>query len=312
MILHGRDDDLGWKLEEPVLEAAGDRHRPLDQRGDLVEQRAAHQRDAVERSGEFEHAAADPLAPLGKRSHHVAGRLEPAFIGRRRDPDRPAAMKAMPARDAAGGNAQQRAVHDVAAEQHDDPVHRPDELRGTAPPAHPLRDRQLVERFLDDARQQGNGLLAGAPAFVEQEGALGFLDPAEAADRGAAGFRKRGCGTRGLAVGIEGGRDRGALAPDLLLGLAHGEARNPDGEPPRRGVGDHLAMLEPGGAEAAHDAVGKGAGKLRQRLGRKFLGADLDQEVALLHFAAPAAPGAASGAWCPPSIGKPSASRLLK
>jgi hypothetical protein len=72
----------------------------------------------------------------------------------------------MTARVLAGGDAEHFAVDDCRAEQHDDPVHGPHELRVAGAPAHALRDRQRVERRFDDP---GNSAGVGSPFFRADE-----------------------------------------------------------------------------------------------------------------------------------------------
>ena len=67
VVLQRRDQHLARQREEALLEAPGERHRPLDQRGDFVEQRIA--RSARARPGCVASArdlGADALAALAK------------------------------------------------------------------------------------------------------------------------------------------------------------------------------------------------------------------------------------------------------
>ncbi len=48
VILQRRDQHLARQRQKPLLEAAGEGHRPLHQRRDFIEQRFAHQGPAAE------------------------------------------------------------------------------------------------------------------------------------------------------------------------------------------------------------------------------------------------------------------------
>ena len=118
-------------------------------------------------------AAQDARAASLEIGAHVAllQRREIAARGAQRN--RLAGMEAMAARHAPGGDAEDLARHDRVAVQHDDPVHGPHELGLAVAPAHAPRDRERVERRLDDARQELGGGLARPRGPAEQGLALG-------------------------------------------------------------------------------------------------------------------------------------------
>ena len=101
----------------------------------------------------------------------------------------------------------------------------------------------------------------------------------------------------------------GPFCSELLRCLFAGKRLDHDGEPPRAGVGMHRAVLEPGIVERGCEIRGERIHQRPQRLGRQFLGADFDQEMAR-----PAHCCAALRLWLPlptvATIGKPRASRL--
>ena len=170
VVLHGGDRHLGRQLEEARVEAAGERHGPLHQRRDLVEQGVGNHRLAAEARGLRRHALADGLAPLVDVGEHLAALVQRRDVGGGRgDAQRLRRHEAVAEGQVRRGDAQDLAGHDVPAEQHQHPVHGPHELRLARAPAHAPGDRQRVERGLHDARQQACGRARpprcrGAPA----------------------------------------------------------------------------------------------------------------------------------------------------
>ena len=151
--------------------------------------------------------------------------------------NRLAGVEAMAARHAPGGDAEDLARHDGVAVQHDDPVHGPHELSLAVAPAHAPRDRQRVERRLDDARQELGGGLARPRGPAEQELAPVVADARELVDLDAAGLGEGARGARRLAGGIEGGGHRRAASLDALLRLPIEELVHDHREAARRELG---------------------------------------------------------------------------
>ena len=83
VVLQGRDQHLARQGEEALLEAPGERHRPLDQRGDFLEQRLADQRAPVQAGGERGDFGADALAAHREIRQHAAALAQRALVGAR-------------------------------------------------------------------------------------------------------------------------------------------------------------------------------------------------------------------------------------
>ncbi len=77
VVLQRRDQHLARQLQEALLEAAGERHRPFDQRRHLIEQRIAHQRPAVEARRDRRHARRG-CARAARRNRRARGRARAA------------------------------------------------------------------------------------------------------------------------------------------------------------------------------------------------------------------------------------------
>ena len=308
VFLQGAEQHLARQREEVLLEAALDRHRPLDQRGDLIEQRVVHHRTATERRGAGGDGLADARAAfreIGDDEALLAQHL--GIVGRRGDHERLRRMEAVAAGRRTGiGVEQARGQHRIA-QAHQHPVHGTHELGLARAPAHALRDRQRIERGLDDAGQQRRGGGAGFLALEGQELALALGDAPERFERDTAALGEGRGRARRCTLLVEGGVDRWAATLDLLFGLRRRQCAHQHSEPPRCCVGLHRAVPETRRSEPRGDALGERTLELRQRERRQFFGAELEEEI--LHgghgvFSAAVATGAA-----PCNIGKPSVSR---
>ena len=211
-------------------------------------------------------------------------------------------METVAARLATGFRVENSGGNDVLAKEQYQPVNRPYKLGAARTPAHPLRDRQGIERGLDNPRQQTRGWRAGLAAFEQQEFALAFLDPAKRRDRRATGLCK--CGRRAcrLATGIEGRIDRRSASALRLGRLCLRESADQYREASRCCVRLERRESNARGAEPAANPFCKRGLEFAQGQRRQFLGTEFHQQIAGAHALLPAAPSR--------SIGKPSASRL--
>ena len=299
VFLQGAEQHLAGQREEVRLEAALDHHRPLDECGDLIEQRVAHHRAATEHRGAGRDGRADALAAfreIGDDEALLAQHL--GVVGGRGHRQRLRRMEAMAARRRTRIGVEQPRRQHLVAQAHQHPVHGPHELGIARTPAHALRDRQRIERGLDDAGQQRRGGRARLAALEEQELALAFGDATQRLERDTAALGEGRAGTRRGALLVEGGADRRTTALELLFGLCRRQGAHQHGEPARRGVGVHCAVREARCGETRGDALGERTLELRQGKRRQFFGAEFEEEVA--H-------GGHRASSC--SIGKPSASR---
>jgi hypothetical protein len=196
----------------------------------------------------------------------------------------------------------------LVAEQRDQAMRGPHELHRCRAVfelvAHHLRDRQLLQRFVEDRLHGGDQRRTLAHALVEQHVLLAVVLALQQlvigvdAERGEL-LQQR---LRGIAERVEPDRRRHQLLPERLVGRALQHVRDVDREPARRTVRGSRAVgrQQMVRAQTAFDAGRERLGQRLQRLRRQFLGMQLDQKGSL-HQAA--SRRAAS------SIGKPSRSR---
>jgi hypothetical protein len=98
---------------------------------------------------ELRHARANQLAPLGDVGHDMPSQQR-SHTSRDSRIAAAAAHESDAARVLAGLRRREFRTRRRRAEQHHDPMHRPHELLLARAPAHALRDRQRVERSVDD------------------------------------------------------------------------------------------------------------------------------------------------------------------
>ena len=85
MTLHAGDQRLLGHPQELRIEAAGQGHRPLDEGGDLVEERVLDDRTPAGVGGGTLHPFAHPLPPFGEIGDHEAlPRQAPGVLARAR------------------------------------------------------------------------------------------------------------------------------------------------------------------------------------------------------------------------------------
>ncbi len=320
VILHGRDRDFRRQFQELRIEATGKRYRPLDQRRHFVEQLVFDDRRAIEAGCDGGHTLADGLASFVYVDHHPAAFLQCADVcPRARDANRLRGHEPVAVGQVAGANPQDLAGHYVAAKDHQHPVDRPHELGLARTPAHALGDGQPVQCCLDNGWHQAHGAGAGFGPPVHHPDSLGSLELFKLGHLGAAAAREGERSLGGRALCIECGLQRWTAPLDRPVGLLFDQPPHAHRKASRRGVALDGPVHEAGAIESFRDAVCEGSRKRRQGLWRQFLGADLDQEVALGHQATS---GGEEGTFSfsvraekenvpsSRSIGKPSASRL--
>jgi hypothetical protein len=112
--------------------------------------------------------------------------------------------------------------------------------------------------------------------------ALGIDFAAQRLERYAAAIGKGSCGAGGRASGVEAGTQRRPATLDELIGRFRGEPADMDREPARCGKRFHRRDDQSGLCQARGEALGQGQFQCTQSLGRQFLGAQLDQQIAAL------------------------------
>lgn len=201
VVLHGGDQGFLRDLEEALLEGADQRHRPLDQCSHFVEQARRHDGAALLLGGQFGHALGDQLAALGEIGQHMSAAQVFQIRCRAGNTHIVRIVEAVATGFAPGFLGEDLALDHIVAEQHHQPLGRTHELLAASCPAHPLGNRQFVQRGLDDARQQAGGRLAGdGLAEAQLRTALVDLLQIHAALLGEA----QGCLGR-VTAGVEGG-----------------------------------------------------------------------------------------------------------
>ena len=277
---HGGHQRFGRHAEELALEPAGNRHWPLGEVGQLVQQRIVELWYAAGHTRGPSDLVVDTLAPLAWIGQHVAGahRIQPAVrIGQMH---RLRVHEAMAARLAAAAQAQHAAVDDVGAVQDHQPVRRTHEAVVVVGPAHRPRDRQRLQRLLDDFRQQRRHRLPRLDRPPDEPATLVGFQSFQLLDADAAGLREAKQRLRRLACRIERRSQRRATAFQRLLRLRRGYRGNICSQAPGRGIG--LGQVETGvdaaPGQAVADAAQESGGQFVQRLRRQLLGAQLDQQ----------------------------------
>ena len=210
---------------------------------------------------------------------------------------------------AVAAHAEQLRVDHVAAQQQHQPVHRPRETILVRAPAHRLRDRHRSDRLGEDLREQIGGLRTGFLRAVHEALALVVDGPLQRrpVDPGLGREALQRAGR--LAVGVERDVEVGPEHFRGLLGLLDPHARQQNRQPTRRIQRLGLAALERDAAldQPVDHALEQRLGQRRQRLDRKFLGAQFDQQG--LHRHRHHAASGPAGGFKP---GKPSFSRWAK
>ncbi len=278
--LHGRDQRFRRYAEEVAIERAGDGDRPLGEVGDLVEQTIIEPRRAAGFLRHARHFVANALAALhrvGQYLGHAHGIGVAVRIGQMH---RLRMQETMAARLASAAQAQDLAFNDDRAMQHHQPVRRPHEAVVVIGPAHGLGNRQALERFLDDVRQQRRDRLARFHAAVDEPGALVGFQLFQLLHADAARLRETDQRLARLALRIQCGVHGRAAALDRLLRLRRSHLGNMDGQTPRCHVqarlvqrGRNAALAEP-----FADAVQERGTQFVQRFRRQFFGAQLNQQ----------------------------------
>ena len=279
--LEGGRDHPARQIEEALLEPAGDRHRPLDEGGHLVEEVVARDRAAAERGGGVPDEPLDEAAAFAEGGEDAPGTLELLdVLAGVREGDRVRVVETVAAGLAPGPHPEDGGLDDLGAEEQHEPVNRPHELRVAVSPAHAARDGKLVEGRLDHPRNEVRGRSRRLLDPVHEPGPLGRLEPAEVAHVHPAGAGEPERGPGRLAGAVERGGDG---RPPAFARLSGGVVRHPardEGEPAGGREGLDPAAGEPGPREPLAHRGRERLGEAAEALRRELLGADLREEVA--------------------------------
>ena len=279
--LEGGRDHPARQVEEALLEPAGDRHRPLDEGGHLVEEVVPRDRAAAKRGGGFSDEPLDEAAAFVEGGEDAPGTPELLdVLAGVHEGDWVRVVEAVAAGLAPGPHPEDGGLDDLGSEEQHEPVNRPHELRVAVSPPHATRDGKLVEGGLDHSRNQVRGGARRLFDPVDEPSPLRRLDPPEVAHADPAGAGEPEGGPGRLAGPVEGlakGR------PPAFARLSGDAVRHPardEGEPAGGREGLDRAASEPGLREPLAHRGRERLGEAAEALRRELLGADLREEVA--------------------------------
>jgi len=275
---HGRDQRFLRHRQEGGVETAADGHWPLGEVGDLFEQRVIHLRHAAELRRHARHLAADALAALrGIGDHLRAAQRFHIGIGVG-DPHRLVGHETMAARVPRAVHAEQLGLDHLIAVQHHQPVQRAHEAVVVIAPTHRLGDRQRLDGFGEDFRQQHRQRLADALRHQHEAFALVGGLACQRGDVHALPGGETAQRRRGLAIGIQRRGHGRAQRARFAIGLARCQRLHMHRQAPRRAVVARGAQREAVPRQPGMHGFGQRARQRIHRANRQFLDAQLDQQ----------------------------------
>ena len=299
--LHREDQALLGHIEKLLLEGAHEHVGPLDQRGDLIEQRvilngahaAAHLgRCARQLAGDFS------LAGIKRCDHRaLALHRRGIAVSVREHDGRALGFEAMALGGVAGGQAQHLHGHDRAAVQGHQAMRRAHEMHA-APAGQRTIGFELVAHDLGNG-QLGHGIFkgllqphvqrgAGDEAVIEQGFGLAVrraLERGHGSDRiGHVGAQSRELleqGGRGQALSVQPHRHRHELLLHRAVFSLEPDMADVRGQATRRGVGGdaRIGAGQALGLELIEQDLGKGITELFERLGRQLFNKQFNEKV---------------------------------
>ncbi len=221
---HGGHQRLGRHRHECLVDGGHERHGPLDQTLDLVEQGRIVGEFEVLSRGQLLSTARDDGTALRAVENHLGRAQLDHIVGEVVDRERSGRHEAVAAGAVRGGDAADRELHDPTVQQAQDRVQRPDPAKIAIAPAHRLgpgqpadhRRQQLAEQgthrpaLLAHQREQGPGFLVRP--FLER-----VVEPAEP--------------TQEARARLLGGIGARTFALDDAVGLLQRQSGHHDGEP---------------------------------------------------------------------------------
>ncbi len=308
VILHGRDQRFLRHLKEAFLEAAHQRHRPFDQRGDFVQQVRRHDGGALLLCSQRVDAALDDLAALGEIGDHVRAAQGLGISRRTGDGDLIRVVEAVAAGQVTGTLRENLAGHDLITQQHDQPLGRADEFGLAGTPAHALGNRQRGQCGVNDAGQQIGGRLA-RDVLYEAQLRTTLVDLGQA-DTALAGKAFGGFGR--VAVGVKRRLYGRAIELGGAVGLLGCQRLDQHGQAARRGVVAGLGVAQTGVFQTSFNPGQEGFGQLLQGLGRQLFGAQFNEKILRLHYSASFSLASTSSRNSGVAIGKPRRARASR
>ena len=279
--LEGSRDHPARQVEEALLEPAGDRYRPLDEGGHLVEEVVPRDRAAAERGGGVPDESLDEAAAFSEGGEDAPGTPELLdVLAGVRERNRGRVVETVAAGLAPGPHPENGGLDDLGSEEQHEPVNRPHELRVAVSPPHAARDGQLFEGGLDHPRNEVRGGSRRLLDPMHEPRPPGGLEPAEVVhvDPAGAGEPDRGPGR--LAGAVERLAKGRPPAFARLSGNAVRHAARDEGEPAGGCEGLDRAAGDPGPREPFAHRGRERLGEAAEALRRELFGADLHEEVA--------------------------------
>ena len=298
VLLHREHQAFLRHFQERLLEMRLVHSRELDQRGHLVVERLLRGDRRPAPGGGLELLAYLARAELEVRDHLAVALEQCLVVVGARDLDRALAQEPVPARRAAARFAEHGPRDDAVAVQQHQAAHRPHEFLVAVAPAHHLRDRQLLQRGLDQPRERRVEPRAVRDRAEREHFLFAVVDALEPLDRHALLLRETEQRLRRGPVGAETRLHRRSLREHLAVRRLRRDVASEHAEPSRRRVHREASIgrREPFAPQAGDERVGERIAERAQRLRRQLLGEELDEQRRL-HCAAFF------------SIGKPSRSR---
>ncbi|RMS30978.1 hypothetical protein ALP71_05813 [Pseudomonas coronafaciens pv. garcae] len=282
VVLHGGNQGFLRHFEEALFERTHQRHWPLDQTGHFIQQAWRHDGGAFLLGCQFFDALADDLATFVEVGQYMSGAQVTEVAGRRGNPYVFRVVEAMAARMTPGALGEDRAINDLIAEQHHQPLGRPHELFLASAPAHALGNRQVVQRIFDNGRQQRHRRLAeDGLAITQFRAALIDFAQVDATLLGKA----QGCLSR-VAVGVERCLTWWTVEVDAAVRLLRGQRGDQHRQATRCGVDLFGAVRQACALQAFFNAGQKRLSQGNQGLGWQFFSAQFDQKILSTHCAA--------------------------
>ena len=231
---------------------------------------------------QFIHAGDDLRAALGEVGNHISATQVFGVVGRCADAYLVVGVEAVTTGNPAGLLSEDLAVDHFVTEQHHQPLAWTDEFGFARAPAHAFRDRQLVQRRFDDARQQASRGLAGNALAEFQLGAT-LVDLAQL-NATLLGEAQRGL--RRVAVFVERGLYGRAVEVLGAISLLLFKLLDQHGQTARRSIVASGAVGQTRRFEAFLDTDQKGFAEGFQGFRWQLFGAQFYQEITGTHSAA--------------------------
>ncbi len=236
--LHGGDEHLGRQVQEARLKAAEDRHGPLDQRGDFIQEVGVDHGLPLDGQGRGFGQLLDLLLAPGKIDQHPPLMLENTriFSGRiQRQLGCP--MKSVPPGHTATLNSKDFGLNHLRSHHQHDPMDRADKFSRPVAPTHALGNRQAGEGLTHDIGNQIPAHDALLDLAHRDPGPLVGFKGHQVLDRSLCPLEEALKGLARRSIGVEGRCLGRTPALDRQVRLADFDPLDQKGEPAWRCIG---------------------------------------------------------------------------